>query len=78
MGVIDFHLENNNKLIKFYCLAGPRTLFKMSQEDEVWVPLTNVLRKLCPSEIFTATGRSYNVTHSLCEEILLLLNKHAK
>lgn len=76
--IVDVSVENKDILVKFYHPAGPRTSFKMSQEDKVWVPLINVLRKLSPSELFTVTGRSYNITQSLCEEISLLLNKHPK
>lgn len=30
--------ENKDVLIKFYHPVGPKTLFKASQEDKVWVP----------------------------------------
>jgi hypothetical protein len=76
--IVDVSVENKDILVKFYHPAGPRTSFKMTQEDKVWLPLINVLRKLSPSELYTVTGHSYNITQSLCEEISLLLNKHPK
>lgn len=42
--------ENKDVLIKFNHSVGPKTLFKVSQENKVWVPFTNVLRKQSSSE----------------------------
>lgn len=79
LGVIeDSNLERRDVYVKFYHPSGPRTSFKMSHNDRVWVPLNKVLRRLGPSELSTATGRSHNISTSLCEEISMLLNKHGK
>lgn len=68
------NLEHNDCFVHFYEPAGPRTSFKISKQDEAWVPLSNVLRKITPNELTTATGRNYNITQHLCDEISQLLN----
>lgn len=67
-------LEHNDYFVHFFEPSGPRTSFKLSKRDEAWVPLRNVLRKLTPLELITATGRTYNITQALCDEISQLLN----
>lgn len=67
-------LENSDVLVKFFHPAGPRTSFKISTSDIVWVPVSKILRKLTPLELTTATGRSYCISESLCNEISQLLN----
>lgn len=69
-------LEHNDFFVHFYEPAGPRTSFKLSRHDEAWVPLHKVLRKLTPVELTTVTGRNYNNSQHLCEEISQLLNAH--
>lgn len=66
--------EHNDCFVHFYEPAGPRTSFKYSKNDETWVPLSNILRKITPLELTTATGRNFNITQALCDEISLLLN----
>lgn len=68
------NLEHNDCFVHFFEPSGPRTSFKLSKRDEAWVPLSNVLRKLTPLELTTATGRNYNITQALCDEISQLLN----
>lgn len=73
--VEDICFQNKDMFINFYHPAGPRTSFKKSSGDKVWVKLKNILRKLTPVEFSTATGRSYNISQKLCEEVSQLLNK---
>jgi hypothetical protein len=61
--------EQIDFFIHFYGPSSPRTSFKMSAHDEAWVPLHNMLRKLTPLELTTATGRSYNISQRLCDEM---------
>lgn len=69
-------LENKDVFVKFYEPAGPRTSFKKSTSDTVWIPLKNVLRKLSVLELTTPTGRSYSISQKLSEEISVLLNNY--
>ena len=72
--VTNVSMENGDLMIHFYHPHGPQTSFKISNTDRVWVPVTNVLRKLSPLEFTTMTGRGYNITEKLCQEISQLLN----
>lgn len=72
--VMEISLEHNDINVLFYHPAGPRTSFKKSSSDKIWVPLQNVLRKLSVLELTTSTGRSHNISRKLCEEISELLN----
>jgi hypothetical protein len=69
-------LENADVFVHFYHPAGPRTSFKKSNNDRVWISLKNVLRKLSVLELTTATGRSYSIPQNLSEEISVLLINH--
>lgn len=69
-------LENNDVFVHFYHPAGPRTSFKKSTSDKVWIPMKNVLRKLSVLELTTATGRSYSISQKLSEEISVLNIHH--
>lgn len=75
--VIDVSNENDDVMVHFYHPPGPRTSFKLSQEDKVWVPINNVLRKLTPLELTTVTGRSHIISKELSEEISMLLVNHS-
>lgn len=55
--------------VVFYHPLGPRTLFKKQEKDQVWMLIKNVLKKLTPLEFTTVTGRTFNITSKLCEEI---------
>lgn len=66
--------ESNDLLVHFFHPSGPRTAFQLSKNDTVWVPISRVLRKLTPIELSTATGRTYNITEKLCNEISELFN----
>lgn len=68
--------EHNDVHAYFYHPAGPRTSFKKSAGDRVWIPVSNILRKLSALELTTATGRSYTISQQLSEEISMLLNGH--
>lgn len=74
--VIDISVEHNDVNVHFYHPPGPRTSFKKSSSDKVWVPLKNVLRKISAMELTTVTGRSHTISPELCEEISQLLNLH--
>lgn len=53
------NLEHNDCFVHFFEPSGPRTTFKMSKQDEA-----------CS----TPTGRNYNISQTLCDEISQLLN----
>lgn len=67
--VLEVNEENNDLYIHFFHPYGPKTSFQLSKYDTVWVPVSKVLRKLTPLELTTITGRSYNITETLCNEI---------
>lgn len=73
---MDISNDNDDVLVHFYHPSGPRTSFKKSQDDTVWVPISNVLRKLTPLELTTVTGRSHIISKELSEEISMLLVNH--
>lgn len=72
--ITNVNLEHNDCFVHFYELSGPRTSFKISKNDQAWVPLGNVLKKISPNQLTTATGRNYNINQNLCDEISQLLN----
>ena len=74
--VNDISDENKDVHVTFYHPAGPRTAFKKKEEDQTWVPMNNVLRKLSALELTTSTGRTYNITPKLSKEISILLNEY--
>uniref|UniRef100_A0A6P7GVN1 Uncharacterized protein LOC114343446 n=1 Tax=Diabrotica virgifera virgifera TaxID=50390 RepID=A0A6P7GVN1_DIAVI len=67
--VVQTSEEHNDLCIHFFHPHGPRTSFKASKDDKVWVPISKVLRKLSPTEFTTATGRSFNISEKLCTAI---------
>lgn len=67
--VLEISEENNDLYIQFFHPYGPKTSFKLSKNDMVWVPVSKVLEKLTPLELTTITGLSYNITETLCNEI---------
>lgn len=67
--------RNQDLHVFFYHPPGPRTSFKKVEKDQVWMPLTNVLRKLSPMEFTTVTGRTFNLTPKLSEEISQMFNE---
>lgn len=73
--VIDISRENKDVFVHFFHPSGPRTSFKKSLNDTVWVPMDSVLRKLTPLELSTQTGRSHTISKKLSEEISKLLMK---
>ncbi|GBM88505.1 hypothetical protein AVEN_25091-1 [Araneus ventricosus] len=48
---------NTDVLVTFYHPVGPRTAFK-KKEDQTWLPMNNVLRKLSALELTSTTGRT--------------------
>jgi hypothetical protein len=75
LGVIQtVSIEHNDFYVHFFEPSGPRTSFKLSAHDEVWVPFHKILRKIKPTELKTATGRNHNISQDLCDEISQLLN----
>lgn len=74
--VNDISDENKDVHVTFYHPAGPTTAFKKNVQDQAWVPISNVLRKLNALELTTCTGRTYNITPKLNEEISKLLNEY--
>lgn len=75
--VVDVSNENDDVMVHFYHPPGPHTSFKLSQVDNVWVPINNVLRKLTPLELTTVTGRPLIISKELSEEISMLLVNHS-
>lgn len=67
--VLEVSRESNDLSVHFFYPCGPKTSFKLSKNDTVWVPISRVLRKLTPLELTTITGRTYNITDKLCNEI---------
>ncbi|KAL4709219.1 hypothetical protein ACJJTC_010519 [Scirpophaga incertulas] len=72
----DISMEHNDVHVHFYHPAGPRTSFKKSTNDKVWIPISKVLRKISVLELTTATGRSHSISEKLSEEISMILNGH--
>ena len=72
--VKDKNEENNDVLVHFFHPSGPQSSFKLSKSDIVWVPIRNVLRKIIPLELTTMSGRTYNISEKLCNEISSIFN----
>lgn len=65
--------KNEDLYVKFFKPPGPRTSFQKST-DVSWVPLQKIIRKLTPLELTTPTGRTYQITDILCNEISQFYN----
>lgn len=76
--VEQINLENSDVHVHFYHPAGPKTSFKKSASDRVWIPIKRVLRKLSALELSTAIGRCYCISDKLSEEISMLLKSHSE
>jgi hypothetical protein len=66
--------QNDNILVHFFHLPGPKTVFQLSKTDMVWVPLSKVVRKITPTELTTVSGSTHSITEKLCTEISTLFN----
>lgn len=76
LGIVkDKSIEENDLLVHFFNPAGPRTAFQLSKKDIVWVPVNKVVRKITPTELTTASGRTHNISEKLCNEISTLYNQ---
>ena len=72
----EISLKNKDVLVHFYHPAGPRTSFKKSNNDRVWIKMENVLRKVSVLELTKVTGISYSMLPKLCDDICVMLNNH--
>ena len=78
IGIVEeVSIKHDDVKVHFYEPPGPRTSFKISRDDKTWVPCTNILRKLTPIELTTATGRCRTITPQLCDEISQLFVAHS-